>query len=614
MAYSAAFVLKKRFRLQKDVTDWMPSFIIERWEEMPQMKHTKIVATIGPASDDPAILEQLVEAGANVFRLNFSHGNHQEHGLRIDRIHALRSRLHKPIGIMLDTKGPEIRVGTFPNGPVTLSRGQAFLLTSREVLGNDKQANITYDGLHEDVSVGTRILLDDGLIALVVEGIDGLDILCRVLNGGQLSDRKGVNVPGVDVRLPSITDKDIDDILFGIEKGIDFIAASFVRKSADILAIRRLLHENNGDGIQIISKIESRQAVNNIEEIVKVSDGVMVARGDLGVELPMQEVPVIQKELIRQCRALGRPVIIATQMMDSMIRNPRPTRAEVNDVANAVYDQCDCVMLSGESASGAYPVLAVQTMATICQTIEDSITDKALEGGEHGDSVADAVSFACCQCAQNIRAKAIVSVTSSGSTARMIAKNRPASTIVATTQHERVFHQLSLVWGVNPLISSRVMSTDDLMEGAVNTAQRAGYIADGDVVVITGGVPVGVSGSTNILKVHVVGDVMARGMAMGHGTIRGRVCVAKSVEDCQKYFSQGDILITKETDHDYLPFMRLASALVCEDDRPNCHTAVVGVALGLPLIIGVKGITDIAKNGSVITVDAERGLVINAQA
>ncbi len=577
------------------------------------MKNTKIVATIGPASDDPAVLEQLAKAGANVFRLNFSHGNHEEHALRIDRIHALRDRLNIPLGVVLDTKGPEIRIGSFAKGPVTVKSGQDFTLTTREVAGDANTVSITYKGLPHDVKAGTRILLDDGLILLEVVKVHEGDILCTVLNGGELSNNKGVNVPGVDVKLPAITDKDIEDILFGIQKGVDFIAASFVRKGADILAIRRLLHENGGDGIQIISKIECRQAVDNIEEIVRVSDAIMVARGDLGVELPLQEVPVIQKELIHLCKALGRPVIIATQMMDSMIRNPRPTRAEVNDVANAVYDQCDCVMLSGESAAGAYPVQSVETMATICKTIESRIEDKPMLATVPGDSVADAVSYACCQCAQNIKAKAIVTVTSSGHTARMIAKYRPQATIVATTPHRQVYHRLALVWGVHPLISELGGSTDEIMDGAVHVAQNSKYVNYGDVVVLTAGVPVGVSGSTNLLKVHVIGDVLARGMAMGDGTIRGRVCLAKNILDCQKNFQQGDILVTKGTDHDYLPFMRLASALVTEDEKPNCHTAVVGVALGTPLIIGVKGITDIVKNGSVITVDAERGLVLNAQ-
>lgn len=576
------------------------------------MKNTKIVATIGPASDDPAILEQFAKAGANVFRLNFSHGNHKEHGLRIERIKALREKLDIPLGIVLDTKGPEIRIGTFPNGPITLEPGQAFILTTRDVPGEDGIVSINYKDLPGDVRKGTDILLDDGLISLKVEEVSGPDIHCRVVNGGQLSDHKGANVPGVDIKLPAVTDKDVEDILFGIEQGVDFIAASFVRKSADILAIRRLLHENGGDGIQIISKIECRQALSNIEEIVRVSDAVMVARGDMGVELPLQEVPVIQKELIRLCRLLGRPVIIATQMMDSMIRNPRPTRAEVNDVANAVYDQCDCVMLSGESAAGAYPVQSVQTMAAICNAIEARIKKKDM-AAEPGESVADAVAYACCQCAQNINAKAIITVTSSGQTARIIAKYRPQATIVATTPSKQVYHRLSLVWGVNPLVSEPGASTDEIMDYAVHATQNSQYVKDGDVVVLTAGVPVGVSGSTNMLKVHVIGDILARGMAMGHGTIRGRVCLAKSVSDCQKNFQQGDILVTKQTDHDYLPFMRLASALITEDERPNCHTATVGVALGIPLIIGVKGITDIVKNGSVITVDADRGLVINAQ-
>ncbi len=575
------------------------------------MKNTKIIATIGPASDDPVILEKLVQAGANVFRLNFSHGTHEEHGARIDRIIALRNRLQVPLGIILDTKGPEIRLGNFAKGPVTLTQGQAFMLTTREEDGDENHVSLSYKDLPHDVKPGAKILIDDGLVQLKVERVEGEDIHCTVLNDGQLSNHKGVNVPGIDVRLPSVTDKDVDDILFGIKKGVDFIAASFVRKSEDILAIRRLLHENGGDGIQIISKIESRQAVLNIDEIVRVSDAVMVARGDMGVELPMEEVPVIQKELIRLCKGLGRPVIIATQMMDSMIRNPRPTRAEVNDVANAVYEQCDCVMLSGESASGAYPVQAVQTMATICKAIEANVSSNTHPKPE--SSIADAVAFACCQCAENLNAKAIITVTSSGYTARMVAKYRPLSEIIATTPSEKVFHRLSMVWGINPILAEQAESTDDVLEGAVAAAQNSGRVRDGDIVVLTAGLPVGIPGSTNLMQVHTVGNVLARGIAMGHGTVRGRVCLAKNLSDCQQNFHQGDILVVNQTDHDYLPYMRLASAILCEDERINCHAAIVGIALGLPLVIGLKNITEIVKNGSVVTVDAERGFVMNAQ-
>ncbi len=575
------------------------------------MKNTKIVATIGPASDDPVILEKLVHAGANVFRLNFSHGNHQEHGLRIQRIQALRKRMQIPLGIILDTKGPEIRLGNFSKGSICLAEGQAFVLTTRDEDGDENHVSISYKELIYDVKPGARILIDDGLISLVVVRVENEDIHCTVLNGGELSNHKGVNVPGIDVKLPFISDKDVEDILFGIKMGVDFIAASFVRKSEDILAIRRLLHENGGDGIQIISKIESRQAVLNIDEIVRVSDAVMVARGDMGVEMPMEEVPVIQKELIRICKELGRPVIVATQMMDSMIRNPRPTRAEVNDVANAVYDQCDCVMLSGESASGAYPVEAVQTMATICKAIEATVPINAHT--KPGDSVADTVAFACCQCAENLQAKAILTVTSSGHTARMVAKYRPQATIIATTPYEKVFHRLSLVWGVYPIISEEAASTDDIIEGAIATALASKRVKDGDVIILTAGLPAGIPGSTNLMKVHTIGNVLARGIAMGHGTVRGRVCLAKTITDCQQNFHQGDILVVKQTDHDYLPFMRLAGALLCEDGRINCHTAIVGVALGLPLILGLDGITDILKNGAIVTVDSERGFVMNAQ-
>ena len=578
------------------------------------MKKTKIICTVGPACDSEEKLEQLIAGGANVFRLNFSHGNHTEHGARIDRIHALRERLQIPLGIVLDTKGPEIRIGTFASGPISLKQGDRFTLTTREVPGDASIVSITYQGLPEDVKVGTNILIDDGLVSLTVEEVNKTDVICTVQNGGELSDRKGVNVPGVDVRLPAITEKDVDDILFGIEKGVEFIAASFVRKASDILEIRRLLQENGGAGIQIISKVECRQAVENIEEIIKVSDAVMVARGDLGVEVPMQRVPIIQKEIISMCKALGRPVVVATQLLDSMIRNPRPTRAEVNDVASAVYDGCDCVMLSGETASGKYPVQALKTMAAICNSIEaHTHILPAQDVNRYNSTITDAVSHACCQCAEDVQAKAIITSTSGGHTARMIAKYRPQCQIIATTQNRSVYHRMSMVWGVQPLMSKVYDSTDEMIDASVEAISEAGLVKDGDVVVISAGVPVGVSGSTNLLKVHIIGAVLSQGKGIGRGTVHGRVCVVHSVGECQTNFQEGDILVAPETDHDYLPFMRLAKAIIVEDPRPDCHTAIVGVAMGTPVILGAKHATQMIKNGCYVTVEPERGTVLNRQ-
>ena len=443
-------------------------------------KKTKIICTIGPASESPAVLKKLVKGGANVFRLNFSHGDHAEHAKRIQDIQTLRKEMNMPIGIMLDTKGPEIRIKTFQQTPVELVEGDTFTLTTRDVEGTKKIVSITYEGLPQDVQPGTVILIDDGLVAMeVLEVKDGTDIVCKVKNGGQLSNRKGVNVPGVDVKLPSITEKDIDDILFGIQQGIDFIAASFIRKAQDVLEIRQLLQENGGEGIQIISKIECHQAIVNIEEIAKASDAVMVARGDLGVEVPLQQVPIFQKEIIQLCKSIGRPVITATQMLDSMIRNPRPTRAEVNDVASSVYDGCDAVMLSGETAAGKYPVEALSTMASICQHVENHariLPSSSMEKEEY--NITDAVSHACCECARDVSAKAIVTSTSSGYTAKMIAKFRPECRIIATTPSESVYNKLSLTWGVTPIVAPQSTSTDEMLKQSVDCLLYTSDAAD----------------------------------------------------------------------------------------------------------------------------------------
>ena len=573
-------------------------------------KKTKIICTIGPASESPAGLKKLVKGGANVFRLNFSHGDHAEHAKRIQDIRALREEMDCPIGIMLDTKGPEIRIKTFEKTPVELVEGNLFTLTTRDVVGTEEIVSITYDGLPADVAPGTVILIDDGLVAMeVVEIKDGTDIVCKVKNGGQLSNRKGVNVPGVDVKLPSVTEKDIDDILFGIEQGIDFIAASFIRKAQDVLEIRQLLQENGGDGIQIISKIECHQAIVNIEEIAKASDAVMVARGDLGVEVPLQQVPIFQKEIIQLCKSIGRPVITATQMLDSMIRNPRPTRAEVNDVASSVYDGCDAVMLSGETAAGKYPVEALTTMSSICQHVENHariLPSSTMEKSEY--NITDAVSHACCECAKDVNAKAIVTSTSSGYTAKMIAKFRPECRIIATTPNKSVYHKLSLTWGVLPVLSKQSTSTDEMLVDAVNTAKQTGLVHDGDVVVISAGVPLGVSGTTNLLKVSMVGDVLVRGKGIGNGTVRGHVCVAKTLEDCKEMNSRS-ILIVKETDDRYLPYMKLARAIVCEDANISGHTAAFAVQQGKPAIIGAMGITELLKTDESVSLDINRGRV-----
>ena len=470
------------------------------------VKRTKIVCTLGPASEKEETLRELIKSGLNVCRMNFSHGSHEEHKGRIDLVKKVREELGQPTAILLDTKGPEIRTGQFDAPEVLLEEGQTFTITMKDVMGNKEMCTVSYKGLAKDVEPGNTILIDDGLVGLTVKEVNGDDIVCIVENSGIVKNHKGVNVPGVKVNLPAITEKDRSDIEFGIEQGIDFIAASFVRKVSDVLAIREILEENNATDIKIISKIENQEGVDNLDEIIAVSDGIMVARGDLGVEIPTEEIPVVQKLMIKKCNEAGKPVITATQMLDSMMRNPRPTRAEVTDVANAIYDGTDAIMLSGETAAGKYPVEAVKTMATIAKRTEETINynenlrDKALSAA----NVTDAISYATCTTAIDLNAKAILSATSSGHTARMVSKFRPQCPIVATTDNERVMRQLSLTWGVLPTISSNGKNTDEVIDNAINAGKEKNYLAEGDLVVITAGVPVATSGTTNLIKVETI--------------------------------------------------------------------------------------------------------------
>ena len=469
-------------------------------------KRTKIVCTLGPASEKEETLRALIENGLNVCRMNFSHGSHEEHKGRMDLVKKVREELGQPTAILLDTKGPEIRTGQFDVPEVLLEEGQTFTITMKDVMGSKEMCTVSYKGLAEDVEPGNTILIDDGLVGLTVKEVNGDDIVCVVENSGIVKNHKGVNVPGVKVNLPAITEKDRSDIEFGIEQGIDFIAASFVRKVSDVLAIREILEENNATDIKIISKIENQEGVDNLDEIIAVSDGIMVARGDLGVEIPTEEIPVVQKLMIKKCNEAGKPVITATQMLDSMMRNPRPTRAEVTDVANAIYDGTDAIMLSGETAAGKYPVEAVKTMATIAKRTEETIDynknlrNKSLVAA----NVTDAISYSTCTTAIDLNAKAIVSATSSGHTARMVSKFRPQCPIVATTDNERVMRQLSLTWGVLPVACENGKNTDEVIASAIDAGKEKNYLAEGDLVVITAGVPVATSGTTNLIKVETI--------------------------------------------------------------------------------------------------------------
>ncbi len=474
------------------------------------MKKTKIVCTIGPVSETEEMLRKLIFAGMNVARLNFSHGDYAEHGERIARIKKVREPMGIPVAILLDTKGPEIRTGEFKCQEVFLTEGQEFTLTSRDVVGDDSICSISYKGLPGDVKAGDVILIDDGLVELKVrEVVNGEDIRCTVLNSGVIKKHKGINVPGIRINMPPMTEKDRADIEFGIQKGIDFIAGSFVRTAEDVLAIRQVLKENKAEHIQIISKIENREGVDNIDEIIRVSDGIMVARGDLGVEIPAEELPLLQKQIIRKCNKVGKPVITATQMLDSMIRNPRPTRAEVTDIANAILDGTDAIMLSGETAAGKYPVESVETMSQIARKTEEAMDYSKLLMDRHQEreaTVTDAISHATCNIAMSLDASAILTATSTGYTARMVSKFRPKQAIIATTTDERVQRRLCLSWGVYTILLRSVESTDDLINKSVSMALERGNVKEGDLVVITAGIPVGVGGTTNLIKAHIAGQ------------------------------------------------------------------------------------------------------------
>ncbi len=571
------------------------------------MRRTKIVCTIGPASEQPEILKKLILAGMNVARLNFSHGSHEEHEVRIDRIRECAKELGRNIAIMLDTKGPEIRTGILKDGQVNLQNGDLFTFTPEEIEGTQERVSITYDQLAKDVQVGTTILIDDGLIELKVEEIKGQDVTCRIMDGGLLKNRKGVNLPKVLVNLPSITEKDISDIAFGVRKKVDFIAASFVRKASDVLQIRQLLEEN-GANISIIAKIENEEGVQNSEDILGVADGLMVARGDLGVEIPAEEVPLVQKRLIASCNRIGKPVITATQMLDSMQNNPRPTRAEASDVANAIFDGTDAIMLSGETAAGKYPVESVETMARIACRAESSpmYQERIRQDFQGRLTITDAMGQAVSSTAASLNATAILTPTESGYTAHVVSKHRPSCPIIAATPHEHVVNKLLLVWGVYPFLFESPDNTDEMMEKAIQATVKQKIIKHGDLIVITAGVPVREPGTTNMMKVHVVGKVVARGRGIGDTPTTGKVVIIGN-QGWEGKVNASTILVGKATDKENTPYIQKAAALVTEEGGLTSHGAIVGLNLNKPVIIGVEGATSLLVDGDEITIDPHQG-------
>ncbi|WP_312641548.1 pyruvate kinase [Hydrogenoanaerobacterium sp.] len=580
------------------------------------MRKTKIICTLGPATETEEKIRELILAGMDVARFNFSHGSYEEHLKKLNILSALREELHLPIAALLDTKGPEVRLGKFKGGKAELKSGEVFTLTTDEIEGDSAKATISFKGLPADVDAGTKILLDDGLIELKVLSVEGgTDIICRIINGGIISNTKGVNVPGVRLSLPYISEKDHADILWGIDQGFDFIAASFTRSADDILEIRKILDTKNCHSIRIIAKIENAEGVTNIDNILNVSDGVMIARGDMGVEIPFEEVPVVQKLLIKKAYSAGKQVITATQMLDSMMKNPRPTRAEATDVANAIYDGTSAIMLSGETAAGAYPIESVKTMARIAVRAENDIDYRGrfFKREMHGlQGVTNAISHATCTTAYDLGAAAIITVTKSGKTAKMISKYRPEMPIISGTTNPTVYRQMNLSWGVTPMLIEEKESTDDLFQHAVDVAKGNNLVKSGDLVVITAGVPLGISGTTNLLKVHMVGDVLVSGQGVNCLSAFGNICVARNEEEALTNFKQSDILVIPQTSNNILSLLKKASGIVTEAGGLNSHAAIVGLTLDIPVLVGAEHATEILKSGTAVTIDAARGIVCNS--
>jgi pyruvate kinase len=569
------------------------------------MRRTKIVCTIGPSSESREKVQALLAAGMDVARLNFSHGTHEEHSRRIVILKEEAAKIGKHLGILLDTKGPEVRTGRVPEEGITLENGSEFSLDTDLSLGNQQRVGITYTDLWRKVKLGSHILIDDGQLDLEVTSVDSKIIRTVIRNGGVLKSQKGVNVPSALIDLPAVTERDIEDIRFGISQGIDFIAASFTRKSLNILDVRRIVEEMDAD-VHIIAKIESQEGLNNLDAILEVADGLMVARGDLGVEIPVEEVPIRQKEMIRKCNLLGKPVIVATQMLDSMIRQPRPTRAEASDVANAILDGTDAIMLSGETAAGLFPIEAVQMMDKIAKRTEQTCLDNQATRRPQRN-VAEAISFASYTIAIDLEAAAILTPTHSGLTARMISKYRPIALIVAATPFATTARKLSLQWGVQPLIVPQSLGTDEMLSLAVNTSLNKNLIHSGDVVVITAGVPIGKVGSTNMIKVQVMGNILSKGTGIGRKSYSG---VARKVQfPIKDPFNDGDILIAETTDADYVPIIARAGALVIVEGGLTSHAAIAALQYGIPAIVGAQEAFSKVSNGQTLTVDALSGVV-----
>jgi pyruvate kinase len=575
------------------------------------LRRTKIVATIGPATSSPEMLKAIIEAGATTLRLNFSHGTHADHQRSIRLIRQTAFELNRPVAILQDLQGPKIRLGKFENGSIILAKGDRFTLTNRPVVGTQEISCVTYDYLADEVPVGAKILLDDGRVEMVVEEINQEkgDLHCCITVPGKLSNNKGVNFPGVYLSIKAMTDKDREDLMFGLDQGVDWVALSFVRNPQDIIEIKELI-SSTGKNVPVVAKIEKHEAIEQMEAVLSLCDGVMVARGDLGVELPAEDVPVLQKRLIATANRLGIPIITATQMLDSMVSNPRPTRAEVSDVANAILDGTDAVMLSNETAVGSFPVEAVATMARIAERIEqeETLNANSRQSRDNRRSIPNAISQAVGQIAENLGAAAIMTLTQTGATARNVSKFRPKTPILAITPHVNVARQLQMVWGVKPLLVLELPSTGQTFQAAINVAQEKNLLTEGDLVVMTAGTLQGVSGSTDLIKVEVVTAVLGQGIGLGQGSVSGRARVVHNAMDASN-FNPGDILVASRTGVDFVEAIRKAGGIITEEESLTSHAAVIGLRLGVPVIVGVKEATKVIKDGAILTLDMQRGLV-----
>jgi pyruvate kinase len=573
------------------------------------LRRTKIVATIGPATSSLEVLRDLIEAGATTLRLNFSHGTHDDHQRSIRLIRQVSFELNQPVGILQDLQGPKIRLGKFEHGSINLEKGDPFILTSHIMPGTQGKSCVTYEPLAEEVPAGAVILLDDGRVEMRVEKVDkaAKELHCEVVVGGVLSNNKGVNFPGVYLSVKALTEKDKEDLTFGLDQGVDWVALSFVRNPQDILEIKELI-ASAGKNVPVIAKIEKHEAIEQMEAILSLCDGVMVARGDLGVELPAEDVPILQKRLIATSNRLGIPVITATQMLDSMLSNPRPTRAEISDVANAILDGTDAVMLSNETAVGKFPVQAVETMARIaCRMEQDPIYKRKTEDMS-GRSIPNAISSAVGQIAEQLGASAIMTLTKTGATARNVSKFRPNKPILAITPHVDVARQLQLVWGVKPLLVLNLISTGQTFQAALSVAQEKGLLTQGDLVVMTAGTLQGVSGSTDLIKVEVVTAVLGKGLGIGQGSVSGLARVAHTIAELGN-FSPGEILVVSKTSANHIEAIRKSAGIITEESSLTSHAAVIGLRLGVPVIVGVKNATEIIRDGTILTLDVQRGLV-----